>query len=383
MSVHRPTRPLHRPRQHHNLPLILFLTFATLILGTGLFIGPVASEILVSETENHPGALRQSFTRNLVALARPRAFAGSTERTSTLQAFLVKSNDTPAGIARRLTEAKLISRPIDFLLPLYQNGLETDIQAGTYQILPTSSTADMVALLRHSKGEFVTLRVIEGWRLSQIALEVEKVFGIPAAAFTKAAVVGPYNYAYLTGVPAGTTLEGYLWPDTYYFPPEATATDVIKTMLLNFDRRVGPALIKAASKRSVTVSEIVAIASIVEREAAVNSERGTIASVYWNRVARHMKFEADPTVQYALGSWRELTLADLKIDSPYNTYLNPGFPPTAICSSGEASLLAAANPEQTPYLFFVARGDGSGEHLFAETAAAHEANRIKVGNKKP
>ena len=123
------------------------------------------------------------------------------------------------------------------------------------------------------------------------------------------------------------------------------------------------------------------LASIVEREARDRKESPTIAGVYANRLRIGMKLDADPTIQYALGEWRELTLDDLKLDSPYNTYVVAGLPPTPICSPGAAALEGAAKPAEVPYLYFVAKNDGTGDHAFAKTIEEHEANRIKYGNK--
>jgi UPF0755 protein len=134
---------------------------------------------------------------------------------------------------------------------------------------------------------------------------------------------------------------------------------------------------------------VITLASIVEREAKVPSERATIASVYLNRMARDMPLQADPTVQYAVATrdgpaaarydyWRNLTPDDLTTASPYNTYVNKGLPPGPICNPGEASIRAVLQPAQTDYLYFVAKPDGSGTHLFAKTLDEHNANVAKV-----
>ncbi len=127
--------------------------------------------------------------------------------------------------------------------------------------------------------------------------------------------------------------------------------------------------------------DLVKLASLVEREARDRSESAIIAGVYQNRLNIGMKLDADPTIQYAKGDWAELTLDDLKIDSPYNTYIYAGLPPTPICSPGQAALDAAARPARHDYLFFVAKGDGTGQHAFAKTLEEQEANRVKYGNR--
>jgi UPF0755 protein len=185
----------------------------------------------------------------------------------------------------------------------------------------------------------------------------------------------------LAGLPPETTLEGFLFPDTYFFRPDASGAQIVDALLDQFERKAGMTLREAAQQRKTTVYDIVKLASLVEREAHDRSESPTIAGVYANRLRIGMKLDADPTIQYALGDWRELTLKDLETDSPYNTYRVAGLPPTPICNAGQAALEGAAQPADVPYLFFVAKGDGTGQHAFAKTLEEQEANRVKYGNR--
>ena len=137
----------------------------------------------------------------------------------------------------------------------------------------------------------------------------------------------------------------------------------------------------AANERKVPIYDVLRLASIVEREARDRGESARVAGVYQNRLDIGMKLDADPTIQYALGDWRELSLEDLKITSPYNTYRVAGLPPTPISNPGQRAIEGAARPEKHDFLFFVAKGDASGQHVFARTLAEHEANRVKVGNR--
>ena len=180
---------------------------------------------------------------------------------------------------------------------------------------------------------------------------------------------------------ATAPLEGYLFPDTYFMRPDTTASQIVDVLLDNFERKAGATLRAAAVDRSVAIYDIVKLASIVEREARDRNESATIAGVYTNRLRIGMKLDADPTIQYALGDWRELSLDDLKLASPYNTYLNPGLPPTPIANPGVAALEGAAKPAAVPYFYFVAKNDGTGGHAFAVTFQEQEANRVKYGNK--
>jgi UPF0755 protein len=189
------------------------------------------------------------------------------------------------------------------------------------------------------------------------------------------------DHPLLADRPAGASLEGYLFPDTYRLPAQATPEDLLTRMLDNMQGRLPIGWEGMGSAQGLTFYELLTVASIVEREAVVPEERPTIASVYLNRLQEGMYLQADPTVQYAMGYqpetgqwWKTpVTLEEYEnVNSPYNTYLYPGLPPGPICSPGADSILAVLQPAQTPYLFFVARGDGS--HVFAETLEEHERN---------
>ena len=224
--------------------------------------------------------------------------------------------------------------------------------------------------------------IIDGWRLSQVATAVNKAFPkISEDDFLKTAVVGDRRNTVLSGLGPDQSLEGFLFPDTYFFKPTATPGTIVDTLLDQFEQRAGQTLRQAAVENKTTIYDIVKLASIVEREARDRNESPTIAGVYANRLRIGMKLDADPTIQYAVGQWRELTLADLEMDSPYNTYKVAGLPPTPICNAGQAALAAAAKPADVPYLFFVAKNDGTGDHAFAKTIEEQEANRAKYGNK--
>jgi UPF0755 protein len=163
--------------------------------------------------------------------------------------------------------------------------------------------------------------------------------------------------------------------------PNMTASGVVDVLLNTFETKVGTTLRTASAARNMAIYDIVKLASIVEREARDRKESATIAGVYSNRLEIGMKLDADPTIQYALGEWRELSLDDLKLDSPYNTYMYGGLPPTPIANPGLTALEGAAKPEDVPWFYFVAKSDGTGGHAFARTLDEHEANRVKYGNK--
>jgi UPF0755 protein len=176
--------------------------------------------------------------------------------------------------------------------------------------------------------------------------------------------------------PAARDLEGYLFPDTYATMRRTTAADLVPRMVAGFEKALTPEIRAAASARGLSVRALVTLASIVEKETGKPEERPLVASVYANRLRIGMPLQCDPTVIYALQLAKRydgnLTRENMQIDSPYNTYRYPGLPPGPIANPGRASLEAAAHPADVPYLYFVARGDGS--HVFASSLEEHNRN---------
>lgn len=192
-----------------------------------------------------------------------------------------------------------------------------------------------------------------------------------------------YEFEFLSELPPGATLEGYLYPARYSVGRDETAADLVTKMLQAFDENVPAGVRESASKVGLTFYEVLTLASIIEREAQVPEERPVMAQVFLSRLELGIPLEADPTVQYAVsqdaasveefGYWKaELTESDLANESPYNTYVNAGMPPGPIANPRLDSILAVLEPADTNYLYFVARPDGS--HVFAETFEEHQQN---------
>ena len=353
-----------------------------LIVVGGLLARPLVVDAIVGLADDHDTLLRQSVVRSIVG---PRVAPDTTvaaDPGGAPREFVVKRGETASQIAAALQRAGLVRSALAFKYVLYERGRESTLQSGTYTVSPALTPSDIARLFEKAPGDQAALRIIEGWRLSEVAVAVGKAFPkIAPAEFTAAAVVGTRNNTVLAGLDPKTPLEGYLFPDTYFLRPDATATQIVDLLLDTFEQRVGPTVRAAASARKVAIYDIVKLASIVEREAKDRTESPIIAGLYQNRLDIGMKLDADPTIQYALGDWRALSLDDLKLDSPYNTYRVAGLPPTPIANPGQAALDAAARPAKTPYFYFVAKGDGTGGHAFAVTLDEQEANRVKFGNK--
>jgi UPF0755 protein len=212
-----------------------------------------------------------------------------------------------------------------------------------------------------------TITIPEGYTVSQITPLLAKTLQVPADS-VQAAMRDTAMLARLD-VP-NPTLEGYVFPDTYAFPVGTTARQAVREMVYSFERRWKPEWDSSLTDLKINRNDLVTMASIVEKEARLPEERPVIAAVYYNRLRKGMLLQADPTVQYALGHHVGRVLyKDLAVASPYNTYVHKGLPPGPVASPGAASLSAAANPANVPYLYFVASQDG--HHEFRTTLEEH------------
>jgi UPF0755 protein len=301
--------------------------------------------------------------------------------------FLVMPGETAAQVADRLEQQGLITNANLFRLYMRHEGLDAHLEAGEFELSPSMTMPEIAAALQEARIQEVTLTIPEGLRAEEIAELLQQAEVTDGASFLALVRSGDApgldlsEYDFLSDRPAGVSLEGYLFPDTYRFPLRAQPAEVLRIFLDNFGRRVTPELRQEAADRHLSLYSVLTLASIVEREAVRADERPLIASVYLNRLARNMFLNADPTVQYAMGYqpdtgkwWKSpVTLEEYNnVISPYNTYLNPGLPPGPICSPGLSAIEAVIHPAETDYLYFVATGDGS--HVFARTPEEHQAN---------
>lgn len=253
-------------------------------------------------------------------------------------------------------------------------------KAGTYKLSPTESLQQIAQKIWTGEVMQLSFTIPEGWSLQQMATYFETLGYFKAQDFLNAASQIPKEqYPWLPdGLPH---LEGYLFPDTYKLSSDRIAPQqIVEQMLNRFEQVALPLYQQRQNQTNLSLDEWVTLASIVEKEAVIPTERPRIAGVFVQRLRRGMKLETDPTVEYGLGirqtADQPLTYAQVKTPSPYNTYVNPGLPPTPIASAGLASLKATLYPENTDYLFFVARYDGS--HVFSKTLAEHEAAKVAI-----
>lgn len=299
--------------------------------------------------------------------------------------FIVEPGESTAAIATRLRADDLIRQPALFTLLARMQGLDGKLQAGRYVLSPTMTMSQILVTMQSSRIAEAQVTFREGLRLEELAAALEEAGVVGAEAFLAAARDGERfraEYFLLSSLPQGASLEGYLFPDTYRFPQQATPDEVIRTMLDRFAEQYAT-VERSVQVPDVSVHQLVTMASIVQRESALADEMPQIAGVFWNRlkpenapIIGNGTLGADATVQYALGYsavestwWRKsLTQADIQVDSPYNTRTRPGLPPGPIAAPGLAALSAAAQPDDdTGYLFFVADCARDGSHNFAAT----------------
>ncbi|NQS76640.1 MAG: endolytic transglycosylase MltG [Peptococcaceae bacterium] len=290
----------------------------------------------------------------------------------------IPPNATARQVGDILKKDRLVRNSLTFTLYARYSGLDNRIKAGQYTLDDSLSTPALLKELVKGHQAEMSFTIPEGYTTMQIAdLLMEKGLA-DRERFLQAASTADFNYPFIADLPKGEKrLEGYLFPDTYQVNGDDSEESIINIMLERFADVVKELdYQKKAQKNGVTLHEALTIASLVEREAKVDEERPLIAGVIYNRLRIDMLLQVDATVQYALGVTKPvLYYADLEVDSPYNTYKNYGLPPGPIAMPGRNSLLAAVQPVGTPYLYYVARPDGT--HLFARTLAEHETNKEK------
>jgi len=335
-----------------------------------------------TEAAEVPGSMEQMALK-LYLDFRKADVDKSASDDPTLVDFSIEPGDTAQTVASRLKRLGLISDPELFRYLIRYRELDGSLEVGDYQLAANMTMDEIIQHLLHGRSKERVVTVPEGLRMEEISELLAQTEIVDADQFLTLAREGRFDYPFLKDRPpdAPTSLEGFLFPDTYRVPLDYDAAAVIDLMLQNFDRQFTSDLRDRATAQGMSIYEVVTYASIVEREAVIPDERPTIAAVYLNRIKQGMYLQSDPTAQYALGyqpetgQWWKIPMSletDMKVDSPYNTYLYPGLPPGPICNPGMASIRAVLYPANTDYLFFYSRGDGS--HVFAQTYEEHLAN---------
>ena len=287
---------------------------------------------------------------------------------SSIKKIRITHGETLPGISNVLKNKGIISNKWLFEFFTKLKGYDKSIQAGTFTFKNVRTNNDIIENLVYGKPDRKKITFLEGWNMEQVARHLEKEMK-----FNYYEVIDLFkdeNFIKKLKLNVNT-LEGYLFPETYYFFEGVDKKYLVKRLVNEHKLFWNKENISKADSLGFSPYEIIIIASIIEGEAIYDSERPTISAVYHNRLKRGMKLQADPTVQYIIKDGpRRLLNRDLRIKSPYNTYMYKGLPPGPISSPGTQSLLAALNPQINDYLYFVAKGDGY--HTFSRNEKEHE-----------
>ncbi|HFC11697.1 MAG TPA: endolytic transglycosylase MltG [Anaerolineae bacterium] len=380
-----------------------FLLFGIVILIflTGIFLVrarwkeiSINSRVTLDEGNPDLGAAERLFLQTLLASKRQELKEPISAGNGMVE-FEITAGQNANQIALNLVREGLLLPNKESLMLNYLQfyGLDSQLVAGKFQISPQMDIPTLVGTLVNPTSQDITLIFLEGWRSEQYAdylasVQPAKIDPEQFLAIIRREIpVDVSAFSFLRDLPANASLEGFLFPDTYTISTETDALQLLNIMLQNFDRRFSADMRQNVAAQGMTIPQAVTLAAIVEREAVLPEEQPTIASVFLNRLAQDIKLDADPTIQYAVGYfaanqtwWKApLSLDDLAIDSPYNTYLHAGLPPGPIANPGLGALQAVARPAETDFLFFVAecQGFAPGSHIFS---AAYEQHLQNVEN---
>lgn len=290
--------------------------------------------------------------------------------------IIVKRGDSVYDIAFNLQKIGAITTEHNFWLFSKFLGHTPKIKAGRYGIEPGYSLHDLFDMMTRGAAVPFNVTILEGLQIKEIADVLEKNLNLSRDEFIT--ICSDRELLDSLGITTADNLEGYLFPDTYNFFYDESPRSVIIKMVAQLKNNLPENFEQKAKALGMSVHEAITLASLIEAEAMLDSERPIISAVYHNRLIQGYRLQCDPTVIYALGKDKKrLFYKDLEIDSPYNTYKHYGLPPGPICSPGKASLDAAVNPAAVDYLYFVAKGDGS--HVFSRSNREHvnAKNRIK------
>lgn len=275
--------------------------------------------------------------------------------------FTISSGQNVSTIADNLKRKGLIKNTKAFLLYTRISGVGENIQAGNFKLNPAMSVSEIANQLTHGVND-VWIKIIEGWRIEEIADYLYNNFGIDKNEFIT------------------NSQEGYMFPDSYRISVDSTPSEIASLMRSNFDTKVTENFKNGIMAQGLTLHQGITLASILEREVKNAPDRPVVAGIYLKRLKNNWLLQADATVQYIVGidrsenTWwkKNLTADDLAIDSPYNTYVVTGLPPTPIANPGIATIKAVANPQDSDYWYYIS--DSTGRLHFAKTIEEHNAN---------
>ncbi len=296
--------------------------------------------------------------------------------------FSVEKGEKNIEIAEKLKQANLITGKIYFYYYLKTHKLVNKIMPGVYLLSSSMTIPEVAHILTNPQEIFIKITFPEGFTAKQMAARL-KAQGLPGDKFLQI-VNNPQHlkkrYSYLASDKI-KTLEGYLFPDTYFFKKDTIAKNIVGRLLDNFNKKFNIQIKEDISKQNKSLREIIIMASIIEKEVQTNKDMKIVSGIFWKRLANKQKLQSDAPLSYILGDKNDQHQGtDLKKDSLYNTYLYLGLPPGPICNPGLEAISAAIHPEASPYNYFLtATIKGVKKVIYAQTFSEHVANRKKYG----
>ncbi|MDD5464720.1 MAG: endolytic transglycosylase MltG [Candidatus Moranbacteria bacterium] len=298
--------------------------------------------------------------------------------------IVIEKGDNALVVGEKLSNDGIITGKYFLAYYLWKKNQLHNLVAGVYTFSAGMKIPEVARMI--TGGEITSTAVPvtfpEGWTISQMAERLD------ANGFSKNDFLSIANnpsselkekYKFLNEIPKEKSLEGYLFPDTYYFAKDASAQDIIEKMLKNFDAKITEKMRADVALQKKSLYDVVTMASIVEGEVKSENDRKIVAGLFWNRFENGMPLQSDATLEYILGDNKfQHSIAETKINSPYNTYQNKGLPPGPVSNPGLASILATLNPEKTDYVYFLT-DPKTGNTAFAKTFEQHIANKAKYG----
>ncbi|HFC77025.1 MAG TPA: endolytic transglycosylase MltG [Candidatus Moranbacteria bacterium] len=301
--------------------------------------------------------------------------------------FKIEKGDSIWVIGKKLKKERLIDNQFSFIFEVYKKGKEKKIKAGEYLLNSKLNVDEIIELVANGniieKNNQKKLTFPEGWTTKQMAelLNKEGFSGNEFLKMTKEPKYfqEKYSYSFLDNIPKNKSLEGFLFPDTYFFANNTDSEIIIKKMLDNFNKKLSEDLRQEIKKQQKTIYEIVTMASIIEEEVKNTEDKKIVSGIFWRRLKRGQAFQSCATLAYILGeNKKQYSYEDTKIESPYNTYLYPGLPPGPISNPGLDSILAAIYPTKTNYNYFL-NNPKTGKTIFSRTLEEHNLNKTKNG----
>ena len=296
--------------------------------------------------------------------------------------FKIEKGEGNGTVSGKLKEEGLVSGKFYFYYYVRSKGLLNKILPGDYEISGKMTIPEIAAMITQEQNKFVKITFPEGWDSKKIAdrLSANGFSGDDFLSIVKNPSQDlTSKYSFFSLLPSGVSLEGYLFPDTYFFSQKLTADDIVKKMMADFDNRLTPELRDEIRKQGKSLKDVITMSSIIEREVKNEEDKKIVSGIFWNRIKNGQPLQSCATIAYILGTnKKQYSFEDTRIDSPYNTYLSKGLPPGPISNPGLSSIEATIHPQETAYNYFLSDSE-TGKTIFSKTIEEHNANKVKAG----